>query len=328
VKLFLRNLFLFALPFIFTSYFLDILISNNLKKSNFEAQKEYSTWNAIFEHKIDADIVIYGGSRAWVHINSSKITDSLKISTYNLGIDGHNFWLQNLRHSLLIKNNLKPKLIIHSLDIFTLQKRSDLYNENQFLPYMLWNNEIKNATTSYNGFKYFDYYIPLIRYYGKYKPIFTTIKISLFPQNNSIERIRGYQGQIGTWNNDFDLAKAKMKTYKANLDSPTIKLFENYLQECKTNNIKIIFVYTPEYIEGQKFIENRKEIINLYKMYGKRFDIPFYDFSNDSISFDKKNFYNALHLNKIGAELFTDKFIDTLKRAEATTFRKIREAPH
>jgi hypothetical protein len=75
----------------------------------------------------------------------------------------------------------------------------------------------------------------------------------------------------------------------------------------------LIFVYTPEYIEGQKYVSNRAQIMGLYKKYSKQYQIPFYDFSNDSISYQKKYFYNVSHLNRLGSELFTAQLIDTLK---------------
>ncbi len=312
MKKFIQQILLFLLPIILISYFLDNYISTNLKKSNSFAEKEYPTWNAIIDGKINSDIVIYGSSRAWVHINPTMISDSLNVSTYNLGIDGHNFWLQYLRHSMLLENNNKPKIVIFSLDVFTLQKVKDLYNSDQFLPYMLWNNKIKEATISYNCFKAIDYEIPLIRYLGRQKAI--NIAFSINKTNNKVERIKGYQGRDEEWNADFDKAKKNMKNYERELDSASILLFERFLNECKSQNIKILFVYSPEYIEGQKFVKNRSEIISLYEKYSKKYNIPFYNYSKDPLSYQKKYFYNASHLNKTGAELFTKKLIDSLKK--------------
>lgn len=307
---------LFLSPLILCSYFIDIFISSYLKKSNSHAQKEYPTWNAIFEGKINSDIVIYGSSRAWRQINPTMISNNLKMSTFNLGIDGHNFWLQYLRHTLLLENNTKPKIIIHSLDIFTLEKNKDLYNPDQFLPYMLRDKELKNAIESYNGFSIFDYEIPLIRYFGKLDAIKTVIKLIIKPQSNIIERIKGYQGQVQSWNSDFDKARFTMKYYEVKIDTASMILFDRYLNECKANNIKIIFVYPPEYIEGQKFIKNRNKLIALYTKFSKKYCIPFYDYSDNSMSYQKKYFYNAIHLNKLGAELFTNELIEKLKNSD------------
>lgn len=290
---------------------MDNYMSINLKKSNSFANSEYSTWNAILEGKINSEIVIYGSSRAWVHIDPTMISNSLNKSTYNLGIDGHNFWLQYLRHTLLLKHNTKPKLIILSLDVFTLQKINDLYNLEQFLPYMLWNDAIKNATKSYNGFTSIDYEIPLVRYLGRKEAIKESFLID--ESSNIRLRVKGFQAKDRQWNSDFEKAKKAMKNYDKDLDSNSIKLFERFLTECKSNNIDLLLVYTPEYIEGQKFIKNRTKIISLYKKYGQKFDIPFYDYSDDSITYHKKYFYNSTHMNKEGAKLFTKKLIDSLK---------------
>jgi hypothetical protein len=74
-------------------------------------------------------------------------------------------------------------------------------------------------------------------------------------------------------------------------------------------------VCAPEYIEGQIFTKNRGEVISLYTKYSHKYNIPFYDYSTDAISYQKKYFYNTNHLNKMGAELFTTKLIDTLKQS-------------
>lgn len=315
MKKFLQQLLIFSLPIFLLSYLLDVFVSATLKKSNSYAAGEYSTWNAIIDGKVNSTIVVYGSSRAWVQINPTMISDSLKVSAYNLGIDGHNFWLQYLRHSLLLKKNTKPRLIIHSLDIFTLDKVKDLYNAEQFLPYMLWNNEVRKATIGYNGYNLLDYEIPLIRYNGKQRAI-DNILVSLVknPQTNTLKRVKGYEGKDEQWNADFSKTKEAMKNFEVKFDTSSIALFDKYLNECKSKNINIIFVYTPEYIEGQKFIKNRDKLMEVYVGFAKKYHIPFYDFSYDSISYQKKYFYNALHMNKDGAELFTKKLIDTLKQ--------------
>lgn len=297
-----------------SSYFADVFISTNLKESNKFAEKEYSTWNDILEGKVNSDIIIYGNSRAWVQFNSVMMTDSLHLPTYNLGIDGHNFRLQYLRHRMLLKNNSKPKVIIVSIDMFSLQKRKDLYNLEQFLPYMLWDSEIKKATSSYKGFVFMDYEIPLVRYYGRTEAIETAIRFYSGHLSNPICRVRGYQGRNESWNTDFDKAKLTMKSYETKLDSETVFLFEIFITECITENIKLVFVNAPEYIQGQKYVKNRAEVLAIYTKLSKQYHIPFYDYSNDAISFQKKYFYNSVHMNKTGAELFTAKLIDTLKQ--------------
>ena len=203
------------------------------------------------------------------------------------------------------------------MDILTFEKNEKLYNGDQFLPYMLFNDEIKKATANYEGYKPIDYQLPLIRYYGKKEAIKNALKLFMWPTSDPILRVKGYSPKDSAWNSDFDKAKGKMEFYYVKLDTAIITLFENFLNECKTEKVKIIFVYIPEYIERRTFIKNRDEIFSVFAMFSKKYNIPFYDYSNDTISFHKKYFYNASHLNKTGAELFTSKLAQKLKSNNA-----------
>ena len=69
----------------------------------------------------------------------------------------------------------------------------------------------------------------------------------------------------------------------------------------------MILVYSPIYIEGQNFIKNHQEIIELYQSFADKYSFKFINFLTDIICLDKKYFYNATHLNKLGAELFSHK---------------------
>ena len=103
------------------------------------------------------------------------------------------------------------------------------------------------------------------------------------------------------------------------IDLASVNRFNSFLTDCETNNIQVIFVYTPAYIEGQKFVTNRNEIISLFQEIAIKHNILFLNYSDNSISKQKKYFYNALHLNKTGAELFTNELIKDLIRTNTQT---------
>ncbi|MHC1775964.1 MAG: hypothetical protein AB9834_11180 [Lentimicrobium sp.] len=311
MKKFLISILIFSLSLLVFAYLMDLFLSDRLRKSK---NGEFGVWNDIYNGKVNDDLLIYGGSRAWVQFDPQIISDSLNISAYNIGINGHNFWLQYLRHSVLLKYNEKPKVIVHSVDIMTLGKRPDLFNPEQFLPYMVDDPAMAKAISSYEGYSYLDYKLPLLRYSGKWKALIFALKWTFSSQNSIPDRIKGYQGKDMTWNSDFEKAKEELNEFSMDLDSETVQLFEKYIQECRDMNIKLIFVNPPEYVEGQHFVKNRDEIIALFSKLGHENNIPFYDYSSDSMSFDKKYFYNSTHMNKLGAELFTKKLVMDFKR--------------
>ncbi|MBE2208298.1 MAG: hypothetical protein IAE84_11975, partial [Saprospiraceae bacterium] len=78
-------------------------------KQTKKAPGEFEVWNDIYNSNVNCDIAIYGSSRAWVHIDPKILSHILQLNVYNFGIDGHNFWLQYLRHIEFLKYNPKPK---------------------------------------------------------------------------------------------------------------------------------------------------------------------------------------------------------------------------
>lgn len=303
---------LFLFPLIGLMIIADDYITEKLK-NNHEYPGEIEVWNDIYKGNINTDIAIYGSSRAWVHIDPKILEDSLNMKAYNFGIDGHNFWLQYLRHQEYLEHNKQPELIILSVDIFSLAKREDLYELNQFLPYMLWNENIINSTSSYKGFSFQDYYFPLLRYYGKMRGVNSVLKLTTNGSPQKSYRDYGYRGMEQEWNNDLAKAKLISNKYSIKVDSSSVNLFEQFLLECKSNQMSVILVYTPEYIEGQNFVSNRGEVLNIYNDFSKKYNLLFLDYSKDALSQDKEFFYNASHLNKKGAELFTKNLSQDIK---------------
>ena len=295
------------------SFVLDFYISNQLKKSKTHAFREYPVWNDINAGNINADLLIMGSSRAWRHIDPDIINDSLKLKSYNLGMDGQHLPMQLWRYETFLQKNRQPKIIVYSLDFFMLAYTNELFNKDQFLPYLLFNFEAEKYLKNYKGFDYFDYRFPLIRYCGASKAIFHTARITLFPKQNKNGRVSGFYAEDKKWNQDFEKVKATMKNYDASIDTSILNQFDQYLKDCQRKNIKVILVYSPEYIEGQHFVSNRNEVIKTFENIAKINSIPFLNYSSDTISFQKSLFYNATHLNKKGAELFSKKLSSDLK---------------
>lgn len=308
MKRFLKRLLLFILPIVILAYPLDILVSQILRKTNLH-YGEYEVWDDIYASNIDADLAIFGSSRAWRHFDPKIFEDSLGLKTYNFGMDGHNFWMQQLRHRKYFAKNPHPQTIIYSVDILTLVKRVDLFNKNQLLPFMLFDDEIYNYTKSYQGFSWANYYVPLYRYA-------TNLDFSSFISDSLFQEYRyhGFKGADRKWNLDLQEAELQYPNFSLDEDTPSVALFISFIEDMKRENIDIILVCAPEYYEGQDFVKNRVELISTFKEIAENYSLPFFDYSDSAISKRQDLFYNTLHLNKEGAEVFTQKFIRDWQR--------------
>ncbi|MFM7681357.1 MAG: hypothetical protein ACKO7P_01240 [Bacteroidota bacterium] len=318
MKRFLVQLTLFLTPVAIASVGLDYFISYKLKSSKTHAYREYSVWNDVLSGNIKTDGLVLGSSRAWRHIDPKVLEDSLGFSFYNMGMDGQHLPMQLWRHATFGPKNKNPGIIIYSLDYFMLQDDKGLFNKDQFLPYMLYNKEMESFLIHYSGFDKVDFRIPLVRYVGSYNALLHAAKITLFPKQRGEGRVNGFYAENKKWNKDFERAKAEMKKYSAKLDTSVLHKFDSFIKKNISEKNKIVLVYSPEYYEGQLFVENRNEILASFKNISEQNHIPFLDYSSDSISFHKEFFYNTTHLNKTGAEVFSKKLASDLKNLSLT----------
>jgi len=289
---------------------LGYAIDNGLKKCNLIP---YKVWNDIINSNINADLIVQGSSRAYVHFSPKIIDSAFNINSYNLGLDGKTFRIQYYRLLLYLKYNKKPKYIIQNVDNGTLSKDETEFDP-QFLPY-LGIKEIDDAIQCYSGITWMDRYIPLYKYHSNYELIIKgfmgNLKISYTQKN--IE-YKGFMTHNKVWDSSFSsFLKSNSKGWHQKIDNDTKMLFESYLKLCRIENIQIIFIYTPEYYEAQRLSLSRDSVTDIFRDYGIKYKIPFFDYSNDSICMDRSNFYNSQHLNTFGVIKFSSLYIHDLK---------------
>jgi len=312
MRKFLIKLAIIISPILIGAPILQPSIDNALKKTN--CSPNYKEWNDIFESKINADIIIQGSSRACFHISPKNIDSTLNINSYNLGIDGYQFQMQFYRFLIYLKYNKKPKYIIQTTDYITLTKPSDLFNYEQFIPYV--NNKlIRKAVIEYDGLDYRDFFIPLYKYiHNQY--LFTCAIKSLrgdtFPSNG---KYKGFRVQSINWDTSYlSFKNAHPNGYIEKIDTMTLRLFDSFVMFCLKNEIKLIFINSPAYFESKRLLRNSKTIDSIYLSYSHKYNIPYLDYSNDSICSDTINFYNSQHLNALGVFKFNNKLSSDLKK--------------
>lgn len=82
MKKFLYSIISFVLPVWVILTIADYYYSQAATKSNYF---HIEAWYDLMHGKIDADVVVMGSSRAWVHINPIILDSILGVNTYNLG---------------------------------------------------------------------------------------------------------------------------------------------------------------------------------------------------------------------------------------------------
>lgn len=302
MRTFLLKVSFFVAPLIILAFGLDYVVSHGLRKTRYA---DYSVWNDLFDGKVNADLIVLGSSRAVAQASPAILDSALQTRSYNLGCNGYGFRMQLCRYEIFRAHNPKPKVVIQEVDYGTLNDRVDLFEFEQFLPY-LDDPTIRNFTQHYRGFDFFDYHLPLAGYYSQYRPLLYGVAEFFDMAHIRGAKSKGYLGSDLPWDGSFEKAKIDFPNgIHIKQEAGLARSFRSYLEACKKEKIQIVMVWMPEYIEGQRLVVNRDSVVQSFRDLSREYDIPFLDYSNDTLCFDKKMFYNSRHLNKTGAERFT-----------------------
>ena len=288
----------------------DIYYTNQLKKMALFSG-EVQEWNEINEGKTNPELAIFGSSRAFIQINPKIIENETKLKSYNFGLNGSKFKMQLYRFNLYRTNNPKPKVVVWNLDTFSFSHIDEVFQPNQYAPFMLWNFKLYSALKTYKDTNLLDFIIPLYRYRDQtyWKDQIAKAKKEKLGKDG-LFRAKGFKSYNRNWFVDWN----KMKKKNSDFDATDYKLLESLIQTCKAENIQLIFTIAPEYYKGQPYMLNRDEVIGQYKQTLKKYDLPLLDFSQDTISYQQKYFYNTTHMNYIGADAFSTALGKELKK--------------
>lgn len=298
---------------------LDIAVSKGLRKNE---TKLFSTMTKAYQGKINADLIVNGSSKAFVQVSPQILDSIIGIDSYNLGLDGSPFIPQKALFELYKLNNKKPKVIVQVVSNGTLRSLDDGFlNPIKFAPYLNI-PVIKKHMILTSSFDYLDYNIPLFRFSGKPFETITGI-LSLFNVNLFKEiGNKGYYPNDKYWSENVNKKTnisdnqvvdteniSEIKEFTS-LDSTSCELFEDFLSQCKLNNILVILVYPPIYSEASNTIKN----IDYYNEVAQEYNAYFLNYARDSsLVFNREYFYNSQHLNTNGARLFTTKLAEDVK---------------
>lgn len=288
---------------------IDISYSNQLKKMPLFSG-EVQEWNRIEKGKTNPELAIFGSSRAFIQINPEILENNLKLKTYNFGLNGSKFKMQFYRFKLYLNNNVKPKIVVWNLDTFSFSHIDSVFQPNQYAPFMLWNFKLYSTIKEYKDTHFLDFILPLYRYRNQ-KYWNDQIKRSKKEKLNKegFFRNNGFKSYDREWNVNWN----KLKYKPSNFSQTDYLLLDQLIKLCQKNNIQLIFILSPEYHKGQAYMTNRQQIISQYRSIIIKYNLPFIDYSQDSISNQKKYFYNTTHMNYKGANAFSLKLAKDLK---------------
>lgn len=304
MKKFLSKLILFILPFWILLTLVDFKFSQVAKHSDEHA---IEAWYDLMNGNVDADVIVMGNSRALVNVDPLILDSVLHVNSYNLGIDGRSVSSQVRKYHLFKAHNKKPKLIIHNIDIFSFHYRPGIMKY-QFYPYF-WDQSVRQEYMPSEPFTAGEKYLPMYRFIHIDR--LSECGFLDFLSSDSSSLIKGYRRQPKSWDGK---ALKNIDSIPFVVNDTTVRMFDEYLAEVKADGIPMVFVYAPMYIEATRKITNIKQVYAAFQKFADKYSIPVLDYTYMGLSYDTTYFYNAMHLNDRGAEIYSDSLANDIKR--------------
>lgn len=253
--------------------------------------------------KVDADILVFGSSRAAHHYNSIILADSLGKSCYNCGQDGNGSILNYARYQLICQR-YHPKVVIYDvIASFDLLVGEDNHKYLKWLKAYYDKKGIPEVFEAVDSTEKYKMQSQMYRYNTNFIQI-----VSDFIHPLQDADINGFLPV----NKEMDTMKVSgEKKSKQDFEFDLLKI--TYLNKMLDGSpeSKFVFVFSPIWY-GLDSI-GRAQLKPVMDICQQR-NIPFIDFSNDpKFVHNNEYFYDGVHLNARGADEFTRDLVKYLR---------------
>jgi hypothetical protein len=271
---------------------------------------EQGRMNVIINGKDYHDAVFIGSSRTYYHVNPRIIDTVLNINSFNAGIDGANLLETNLVLNAYLASHPAPKYIVADLSTPAFDIReSSIFNPNIYYPFL--NNQIVfNTLKPYKR-------VHLLRYL----PFLQITECDDFLRESAVQGLMGkkkpldpnYKGYLESGRDSIPLPfKITYLTTDYAVRKKGTDLLLRMINTCREKNIRLILTYSPVY-------DKKDEKLNpaFFPTIEKICDTtgtPFLNYRSIPLTKNHRLFRDELHLNRFGADIFSDLLANDLKK--------------
>lgn len=254
-------------------------------------------------YKSNEDILIFGASEVTHGLISNQINDSLKMTCYNLGMDGQGIYYQYAVLNELLKRH-KPKIVIISTFVLSDNERQT------FAPLYPYYYNFKSIKDLIDKNEPNEKYKLLIKSYAYNSILIDVLKGNLATESNT----NGFV-PLSTVNKNMQLSSIP---WKISTSTKTWEYYEKFIQSCLRAKCKVYIIDTPRYIEKND-AEQNLEIRSMLEKYS----VNYLNYATDTTFINHPElFKDVTHLNLAGAKILTNLVIKDIKQQNLITENK------
>jgi len=267
---------------------------------NYEIQNaDMADWQKL--GGINADIVFIGNSRTWHSLDAHKASEKTGRNIYALAQDGWQARLLNRKLRNYLQQNRSPDIIFIQSDPAFCGTRTNWYSKSNFLKYLFLDREdLQDLMKAYEGYHWWDWSIPAIRYAGlpgRYLTDATGSNMGIYRRHGTLPESAGVQKR---------LPPIPMDDWKCSVKSTA--WIDSLKRQCPSS--QIVLWHPPI---SQALFEKRD--ISAIASYSKEHNTPLLDLGKASL--EDSLFKDNTHVNKFGSIWTTDTVIAFIQELNA-----------
>ena len=272
------------------------------------------------DHQIDPQIIAFGASAGEVSIDPDIIHKKTGLTCFNSCINGTRF----LQYSGLIKEfneySKYSKLIILSESYFSFEKISALTSIETYFPHLSNDNVYHSLFMVQPDLTWRCKYIPFYKYIAATHIYYKNAVIgwSNFLHHHQYQGL-GYFPVDRSWEPDADATIESMGRFTITFDPVVVDQYIGVIRKAESRNRKVVILLAPLFGEMLTKVTDINPLRQKLDSIAKVTNAIFLDFTNQQICRDKSMFYNCIHLNEKGSEIFSTILADSLKKILIST---------
>jgi len=294
---------------------IDFLLGNSLRYMFFHSK--HNDPEGVLPpraNEMDADLIIFGSSRAKYHYDADLIGHAIGMKAYNAGADGRGIFYSVLLERFLFAKNVKPRFFV--VDVWDTDFCSEFVEPTGWEKFILYANEVKGMRDLLiqinpglrlkllsSSYPFNSHFMMVLRDFVRSKIQRSNLNLREFVGLDS-----DYVGETGS--HQF---KEDCRPIHTQMRMHAINLYEEFIRTAKEAGISVILTYSPQLLYPRP-LEKREEFSQLLGM-AKQWNVPVIAVSaREHPEFTNKDYFrDAFHVNRRGAELFSKIIAEQLK---------------
>ncbi|WP_282117769.1 hypothetical protein [Maribacter aquivivus] len=281
---------------------LDFSLGKGLEYFYFKQSSGFQYRTTYSIEDTEDDILVFGSSRANHHYKPSIIEEEIGMTCYNTGRDGNFIFYQTAVLKSVLER-YKPKLILYDFTGDFSNNQEDYDRLSSLLPYYKNHSEIRdivNLRSSFEPFKNLSGIYPFNSTLGN------IVNGNLLIKDIDEYTNKGYVPLYGKWK---EALKENNSDEQYEIDPNKIKIFKEFLDLCKQNDIPVVVLVSPIFYKYESNFS-----IELCKKKCKEAKVPFFDFTRNKDYLSAPNLFDDPdHLNDEGAMIYSKDVVETIK---------------